>query len=287
MSVAPAFSTSSTSHRSTAVSARARLCGRLAAHRRPRVGALHVLRGVEAGTALDVARVRGQRRDTGDVRIARLTARVERVPLSLLGIRAEKGGADTGPSPVDRLETGSKHHLICNRRGTPLKAITTAANVNDIAQTLALVDGSPPVAGRPGSPRRRPDAVLGNKAYNSRAVHRELRKRRIMPVISRKGSPNIKGLGKLRYVMEKTFALLHQFSPSDGKTDRTPQHLRLVLSDLLEAPQDDPIMIVLRALRLRWWSCGMAYQQEAGSGAVTPLGEAMICPLQVATMPPT
>ncbi|MFE4061104.1 hypothetical protein ACFXP3_33245 [Streptomyces sp. NPDC059096] len=32
-----------------------------------------------------------------------------------------------------------------------------------------------------------------------------------MPVISRKGAPNIKGLGKLRYVVEQTFALTHQF----------------------------------------------------------------------------
>ncbi|WP_443061196.1 transposase [Streptomyces sp. NBC_00453] len=67
------------------------------------------------------------------------------------------------------------------------------------------------MAGRPGHPRRRPDAVLGDKAYDSRAIRRELRKRRIMPVISRKGVPNIKGLGKLRYVVEQTFALLHRF----------------------------------------------------------------------------
>lgn len=53
--------------------------------------------------------------------------------------------------------------------------------------------------------------MLGDKAYDSRAVRRELHKRRIMPVISRKGAPNIKGLGKLRYVVEQTFALLHQF----------------------------------------------------------------------------
>ena len=32
-----------------------------------------------------------------------------------------------------------------------------------------------------------------------------------MPVLSCKGAPNIKGLGKLRYVVEQTFALLHQF----------------------------------------------------------------------------
>ncbi|MEU0996005.1 transposase [Streptomyces olivaceus] len=130
----------------------------------------------------------------------------------------EKGRAVTGLSPVDRRKTGSKHYVICDGRGTPLHFITTAANVNDITQALILVDGIPPVAGRPGRPRRRPDAVLGDKAYDSKAVRRELRRRRILPVISRKGASNIKGVGKLRYVVEQTFALLHQFKalPSDG-----------------------------------------------------------------------
>ncbi|MFE7072653.1 IS5 family transposase [Streptomyces sp. NPDC057620] len=123
----------------------------------------------------------------------------------------QKRGADTGPSPVDRRKTGSKHHLICDGRGTPLKVVTTAANVNDVTQTLALVDGIPPVAGRPGSPRHRPDALLGDKGYDSNSHREELRRRRILPVISCKGSPNIKGLGKLRYIVDQTFALLHQF----------------------------------------------------------------------------
>lgn len=140
----------------------------------------------------------------------------------------EKGGADTGPSPVDRRKTGSKHHLICDGRGTPLKVITTAANVNDITQTLNLVDGIPPVAGRPGRPRRRPEAVLGDKAYDSKAVRLELRRRRILPVISLKGAPNIKGLGKLRYVVEQTFALLHQFKRLAIRWER-----RLELHDTL------------------------------------------------------
>ena len=123
----------------------------------------------------------------------------------------EKGGADTGPSPVDRRKTGSKHHLYCDGRGTPLKVITTAANINDITQTLALIDGIPPVAGRRGHPRKRPDALLGDKGYDSHANHRELRRRGILPIISHRGEPTIQGLGKLRYVIEQTFALLHQF----------------------------------------------------------------------------
>ncbi|MEV4049275.1 transposase [Streptomyces sp. NPDC049744] len=74
----------------------------------------------------------------------------------------QREGADTGPSPVDRRKTGSKHHLNRDGRGTPLQVITTAANVNDVTQSLALVDGIPPVTGRPGPTPRRPEALLGD-----------------------------------------------------------------------------------------------------------------------------
>lgn len=66
---------------------------------------------------------------------------------------ARKREADTGPSLVDLRKTDSKHHLICDGRGTPLEVITTAVNVNDLTQTLALVDGIPPVAGRAAASR--------------------------------------------------------------------------------------------------------------------------------------
>ncbi|MFG2395176.1 transposase [Streptomyces lavendulae] len=140
---------------------------------------------------------------------AALADEVSRACVDGSHIRAKKGGADTGPSPVDRQKTGSKHHLICDGRGTLLNVITTAANVNDVIRTLALADGIPPVAGRPGRPRRRPEALLGDKGYDSNPNRDELRKCRILPVISRKGAPNIKDMGKLRFVVEQTFALLH------------------------------------------------------------------------------
>ncbi|WP_079063406.1 transposase [Streptacidiphilus griseoplanus] len=61
-----------------------------------------------------------------------------------------------------------------------------------------------------GRPRRCPDALLGDKGYDSNPDRRELRRRGILPVISRRGEPDIHGLGTLRYVIEQTFALLHQ-----------------------------------------------------------------------------
>lgn len=113
--------------------------------------------------------------------------------------------------------------MICDGKGTPFTVITTAANVNDVTQALALVDGIPPVAGRPGRPRSRPDTLLGHKAYDSNPLRRELRNRRIQPVISRKGSTNIQGLGTLRYVVEQTFALLHQFKRLAVRWERLPR----------------------------------------------------------------
>ncbi|MER5452217.1 hypothetical protein ABT065_42415 [Streptomyces sp. NPDC002764] len=50
---------------------------------------------------------------------------------------------------------------------TALTIITNTANINDVTQTLALVDGIPPVASRPGRHRRRPDSLLGDKGNDS------------------------------------------------------------------------------------------------------------------------
>ncbi|GAA1334962.1 hypothetical protein GCM10009647_076930 [Streptomyces sanglieri] len=61
-------------------------------------------------------------------------------------------------------------------------------------QTLAPVDGIPPVASHPGRPRHRPEALLSDKGYDSHPNRDELRK----------GTPNIKGTGKLRYVVVQT-----------------------------------------------------------------------------------
>ncbi|MFE1585376.1 IS5 family transposase [Streptomyces sp. NPDC058737] len=155
----------------------------------------------------------------------------------------KRGGEATGPSPVDRGKTGSKHQLICDGKGTPFRGITTAANVNDVTQTLALVDGIPPVAGKQGQPRRRPDALLGDKGYDSNPNRRELRKRRILPVIPRKGAPSIRELGKLRYVVEQAFSLLHHFKRLAVRWERRLDLHEALVSlacgpHLLETPQE-------------------------------------------------
>src|SRR6266702_196303 len=94
------------------------------------------------------------------------------------------GGAKTGPSPVDRARSGSKHHLIACGRGSPLTVELTGGNRNDITQLIPLVDAIPPVRGRRGRPRRRPKRLYGDRAYHSREGRRELRRRSIQAKIA-------------------------------------------------------------------------------------------------------
>ncbi|MGW0144965.1 transposase [Streptomyces sp. NPDC004822] len=70
------------------------------------------------------------------------------------------------------------------RQRHPVQGHHPAVNVNDATQTLALVDSIPPVAGNPGCLRRRHDALLGDKGYDSDPNRCELSRRRILPVIS-------------------------------------------------------------------------------------------------------
>jgi len=117
----------------------------------------------------------------------------------------------TGPSPVDRAKTGSKHHVITDGAGIPLAVILTGGNRHDITQLLVLVDAIPPVRGKVGRPKRRPDAVYADRAYDSEPHRAALEDLGITPHLARKGTEHGSGLGKIRWVVEQTVALLHWF----------------------------------------------------------------------------
>jgi transposase len=123
----------------------------------------------------------------------------------------EKGGSETGPSPVDRGRPGSKQHLLVDATGIPLAFSVTGGNRNDITQLIPLLDAVPAVGGRPGRPRRRPDSVLADRGYDHDKYRRLVRARGIKPVIARRQSDHGSGLGRHRWVVERTFAWLHNF----------------------------------------------------------------------------
>jgi transposase len=128
-------------------------------------------------------------------------------------------GKKTGPNPTDRRKAGSKHHLITDARGIPLVAQVTAANVNDITQLDAMVAALPAIGGRPGRPRRTPDALQGDRGYDSEPHRVRLRLQGIVPVLAHRRTPHGSGLGIYRWVVERTMAWLHRFVASPCATN--------------------------------------------------------------------
>ncbi len=133
---------------------------------------------------------------------------------------SEKGGSQTGPSPVDRARNGSKHHLLVDATGIPLAWTLTGGNRNDVTQLLPLIERVPPVRGKPGRPRRRPDRVLADRGYDSNALRRQLHDRGIEPEIANRYHGHGSGLGRARWVVERTFAWLHHFKRLLVRYDR-------------------------------------------------------------------
>ncbi|MEU9575415.1 IS5 family transposase [Streptomyces massasporeus] len=120
-------------------------------------------------------------------------------------------GDHVGPSPVDRARPGSKHHLIVDRHGTPLAVTLTGGNRHDVTQLLPLLDAVPPIRGLRGRPRHKPQRLYADRGYDFDEYRRLLWKRGIKPIIARRGIAHGPGLGKVRWVVERAFAWLHQF----------------------------------------------------------------------------
>ena len=134
-----------------------------------------------------------------------------------------KRGLQTGPSPVDRGRRGSKQHLLVDGGGVPLAWTLTGGNRNDITQLLALLDRVPHVRGRTGRPRHRPDSVVADRGYDHDKYRRLVWQRGIKPVIARRQTQHGSGLGRERWVVERTFAWLHNRRRLLVRTDRRHQ----------------------------------------------------------------
>lgn len=60
--------------------------------------------------------------------------------------------------------------------------------------------------GRVGRPRRRPKRLAADRGYDFPVCRRQLRERGITPEIARRKTEHGSGLGRVRWVVERTFA---------------------------------------------------------------------------------
>jgi transposase len=121
---------------------------------------------------------------------------------------------------VDRGRTGSKHHVLTDLGGVPLVVKVTRANEDDRKQLIPMIDAVPPVAGK--APRRRPKYLLADRGYDSDPHRRQLEARGIEPLIARRNTAHGSGLGKFRWVVERTISWLHQFRRLRSRWEKLP-----------------------------------------------------------------
>lgn len=87
----------------------------------------------------------------------------------------------------------------------------TAANVPDGQMFTTVLDAVPPIRRPRGRPRRRPDKLHADKAYDDRALRLGCRLRGIAPRIARKGIESSEKLGRHRWVAERTIAWVRRY----------------------------------------------------------------------------
>ena len=135
-------------------------------------------------------------------------------------VRAFGGGEQTGPSPVDRGKLGTKHTPMVSDTGVPLAIRTAPANASDHTQIIPLVLDFPKVGGKPGRPKEHPEVLVADRGYDSDSTRWLLRWMGIEPRIGKRRTPHGSGLGKVRWVVERTISWVKGFRRMRVRYDR-------------------------------------------------------------------
>ena len=131
-------------------------------------------------------------------------------------------GVLTGKNPTDRAKKGTKRHLLVDGKGTPLAVRITGAQRNESLQAMPLLDDVPLIRQPRGGRRRRPDALYGDRQYGTPRNREGLKRRRIEDHLARPRTPHGSGLGKIRWVVERTLSWVGQARRLKIRYDKLP-----------------------------------------------------------------
>ena len=83
---------------------------------------------------------------------------------------------------------------------------TTPANVRDDQAALKVVAAMPPIRQPRGRPRRKPKSLLGDRGYGFPALILAIVAMGIISLLAPRGAAHGSGMGRRRYVVERTLA---------------------------------------------------------------------------------
>jgi transposase len=90
----------------------------------------------------------------------------------------------------------------------PLAVVLTGVQVHDSKVFEEVVDGVEPVKGPKGRPRKHPDKLHADKAYDFPRCRRFLRMCGIKAHVAKRGIDSSERLGRHRWTVERTLAWL-------------------------------------------------------------------------------
>jgi transposase len=122
-----------------------------------------------------------------------------------------KGGRENRTESDGSRQSGQQRHIVVERHGIPLTVRLTAANRPDGSVFTELIDGIKPIKRPRGRPRKRPDKLHADKAYDSAPCRVALRRRGIKCRIARKGIERNDRLGRHCWVVERSLAWLAKY----------------------------------------------------------------------------
>ena len=138
----------------------------------------------------------------------------------------EKGGAKVGPTKRGK---GTKWMVLVDGAGTPLGAYLDAASPAEVRLLEATLDTVAVThVHRPGRPRKRPDRLIADRAYDSNAARALLVRRGIEPIIPARANNRQATYQdgrcmrryKRRWIVERTIGWLGNFRRLTVRYDR-------------------------------------------------------------------
>lgn len=150
----------------------------------------------------------------------------DRVVIDSASVRAVSGGEHTGPNPTDRGKNGCKRHIICDSNGIPLVIQTGPANQRDEELVEPMLKQFPHLPDQHGKKRTKPKTLQGDRGYGFVWIIKLLVRLMITSLLAPRGSPHGSGLGKTRYVVERTLAWFSNYRRLKLCYEKTGLHFR-------------------------------------------------------------
>jgi transposase len=101
---------------------------------------------------------------------------------------------------------------------------TTPANVRDEMPVVEMVRNLPSIQGPRGRPRAKPDALVGDRGYGFPWIIAAIVAMKIQSLLAPRGSEHGSGLGKVRWVVERTMSWFGNWRRLRFCYEKTPAH---------------------------------------------------------------